>query len=38
MKFKSILAKPLIKPERDTPSLYRQAQENLNKKYNKKRR
>lgn len=33
-----LLAEPLIKPERDKPSLYRQARADLDKRVSRKRR
>jgi len=35
MKYKSILSEPLVKPERDKPSLYRKARKDLDNKFNK---
>ena len=32
------LAEPLIKPERDKPSLYRRARADMDKKFSKRRR
>jgi len=38
MKYKSILAEPLVKPERSKPSIYRKALNDLDKKFKRKRR